>query len=1010
MQAFFKQLSAHRRKLIGLTSFLTLYGLAGFLLLPWYLERQLLNVTQDRLALSSSVESIYFNPFSFYFEMNELVLNELDETPFFSLTHVHANFQVSRLLLLKAQLSDVSVDGVELNFSRQSASENTLTTLAQRWSDNHEDLDESLDPEDANPVNEEQVEISELPAVEILKLSITDFNVNLSDSSVVTPFQTTLELKQLLVDGLSTLPETRGTNDLVINFEQQSRLSANGDFSINPLQFDGTVMIDDFPVDIVSRYAQDSLPAKIDSGRFDLSFNYAADLAQADPTVVIDALFAKLSSLSITENGTTEPFVELNSLALSNTAINIPDNSVALESLTLDTLNFAATLDNNKQLNLQRMVEALTNSLSGLEPAELAQQSLAETSSTAATPWSVDLETFIIQNTAIVIRDESLEEIFTLSTSIDGSIERISTEPNRRFPIALNLGLSSGGELNLQGEVQAIPELDMSANVSITDLDLTVLQPYINEFSFAELQRATLGLDAELAANSSDPFSFRGGMSLQNLSASDSQLSETLMAFDSLAIDAMSFSTANNSFEISEIALQSLFARVIINEDGSSNIGRSIKTAQTEIADELTNESESVLRTNDATTPPLTITVGRVRIDDGAADFTDRNLPIVFNANIANLSGSAEGFATNTVQATNINLEGEVDEFGLVRINSVLRPFAVTDQSEVKVSFTNISMPAMSPYVIKFAGREIIEGSVDLELYYDIKSGELQANNQLVLSDLRLGEKIEHPDAIDLPLDLALALLKDGNGVIDLEIPITGDVNDPEFIFGPAIRRAMSNVLTNIVAAPFRLLGGLIGSGDDSLDRIRFLPGRSDIAAPEREVLVKLKEALQLRPQLVLEVPPITAPQDIAALKTSAVNQRIDAALELTQGSEELLTTRRRTVLETLYLASAAATSITEIQQLHTAIADVVDPAVETSSTFDIIAYNSDLRQRLIDSETLAESELEALANSRANAVSSFLLGDGSLSTQRIRSLEIRETDLDEGGWLIMAFELSSSN
>jgi anionic cell wall polymer biosynthesis LytR-Cps2A-Psr (LCP) family protein len=159
-----------------------------------------------------------------------------------------------------------------------------------------------------------------------------------------------------------------------------------------------------------------------------------------------------------------------------------------------------------------------------------------------------------------------------------------------------------------------------------------------------------------------------------------------------------------------------------------------------------------------------------------------------------------------------------------------------------------------------------------------------------------------------------------------------------------------------------------------------------------------------------LEVPPVTAPKDMTALKTSAVNQRIDGALELTQESEELLTARRRAVLETLYLASSSATPLTEIQRLHTAMADVVDPAIETSSTFDIIAYNSDLRQRLIESETLAGSELEALANSRANAVLSFLLDDGSLSAQSIRLLESSETDLDEDGWLIMTFELSSNN
>lgn len=1012
MQAFYKQLSIHRRKLIGLGTAIAIYGLAGFFLLPWYLEKQLLNISQDRLDLNFSVESIYFNPFSFYFEINELVLNELDETPLFSLSHAHTNLQASRLFLLKAQLAEVSIDGVELSFNRKSASENTLTTLAQRWSNSSQ----NLSPETAEPTNEEQAEETELPAVEIIKLSITNFNANLSDNSLITPFQTTVGITQIQIDGFSTLPDTHGTNNAVIDFEQQSQLNASGEFSINPLQLNGTVSLDDFPVDIVSRYAQDSLPASIDSGRIRFDFNYAADFAQASPAIVIDELFAELSALSVTENGTAEPFAELDSLAVANTTIRIPDNSVELESLTLESLSLAATLNNNKQLNLLRMLESFTASLLSAEQEELEEET--STKSEAATaPWSVDLATFNIQNTSLVAQDESLEQLFILSSSINGSIASISTEPNRRFPFDLNLSLGSGGELILKGDLQALPELDLNANVEVSELDLAVLQPYINEFSFAELERGTLALDAVLAVNSADPFSFRGSLSLLNLSASDSQLDEKLVAFDSLEIDAMNFSRAANNFEISEIALQSLFARVIINEDGSSNIGRSIKPAQTESDENIERDEVSPeinAQSSESDSAPMAITVGSVRINNGAANFTDKDLPIVFNANIANLNGSAEGFATNTVQATKVDLEGQVDEFGLVQISSVIRPFAFTEQSEVRVNFTNISMPAMTPYVIKFAGREIIEGNIDLELYYDINSGALQANNQLVLSDLRLGEKIEHPDAMDLPLDLALALLKDGNGVIDLEVPITGDVNDPEFNFGPAIRRAMANVLTNIVTAPFKLLSGLVGSGDDSLDSIRFLPGRADIAAPEREVLVKLKEALQLRPQLVLEIPPVTAAEDITALKTNVVNQRIDAALELTQESEELLTTRRRTVLENLYLAAAAASpnpaaSLTEIQQLHTA-ADAIDPAVETKAALDIIAYNSELRQRLIDLETLTVAELETLANARANAVSNFFLDDGSLSAQRIQLLESGESELDEDGWLIMTFKLSSNN
>lgn len=1024
MQGLYKQFSNHRRKLISIFAFLVLYSLAGFLLLPWYLEKQLVSITQDRLALNSSVDNIYFNPFSFYFEINDVVINELDGKNLLKLSHFNTNFQASRLLLLKAQLANVTLDGMELNFERLSQTDNTLTVLAKHWAnsspqDSINDTSSELSADSELLTDEEAVPSNRLPAIEILSLSLKNINANLTDSSLPTAFKTTVGIQSLQIDSFSTILDARGTNQITIDFEQQSQLTVNGDFGINPLQFDGTVSLDNFPADIASRYAQDTLPARIDSGRVNIEFDYFANLAETVPAIVLDNVMVELQTLAITENNTAAPFAELHSVAIANAELNIPENSIHLESLILDGFELDAELNNEKQLNLLRMVESLEASLALTAPSQLDEPEVSANVSADATPWRAHLDSFVIRDTNLSFRDESLEQLFTLTSTLNGSIDNISTQENSSFPLDLNVRLGSGGDILVNGDVQVIPELTLNSTVSITDLDLTVAQPYINEYVFAELQRGVLEIDAQLAATSTDPFSFRGSLSLRDLTASDSQLDETLVAFDSLAIDAMNFSTTANSFEISEVSLSSLFARVIINEDGSSNISRSIKPPAAS-PNLNTNSTPNLAEQN---SPPLAITVGQVRIDNGSANFTDRDLPIVFNANISSLSGSAEGFATNTSQPTNINLEGEVDEFGLVQINSVLKPFAVTDQSQIQVNFTNINMPAMTPYVIKFAGREIAEGTVDLILNYDVESGELQANNQLILNNLKLGERIESPDAIDLPLDLALALLKDGNGVIDLEIPITGDVNDPEFNFGPAIRRALSNVFTNIVAAPFRLLGNLVGSGENSLESIRFLPGRTDIAAPEREVLVKLGEALQLRPQLMLDIPPVNAAQDSTALKTAAVNKRIDDALELTQSSNELLTTRRRIVLENLYLTSTLVVSLSEIQRLHTPAQDptsITSDTVQASTSspntglenpvLDIIAYNNDLRRRLIDQEALAATALQSLANARATAVTQFLVSDGGISPQRIRLSELNESELDENGWLSMVFELSSSN
>jgi hypothetical protein len=373
------------------------------------------------------------------------------------------------------------------------------------------------------------------------------------------------------------------------------------------------------------------------------------------------------------------------------------------------------------------------------------------------------------------------------------------------------------------------------------------------------------------------------------------------------------------------------------------------------------------------------------------------------------LSGTADGFATTSSQPMEISLEGQVDEFGLVQIETSLNPFDVTQQSQVSLIFRNLDMPAMSPYVIKFAGREIADGRVDVDLVYNIEASELQANNQVVLRDLTLGERVEHPDAMDLPLDLAIALLKDGNGVINLEVPISGNIDDPEFSFGPVIRQAISNILTSIVASPFRLLGNLIGSDSDELDRIKFLPGRSDVAAPEQLTLQQLHTALLQRTQLTLEIPPLTGEADVLALQTDLVTNKIDSLTDQSVDNQASLTDRRLVVLESLYNQGNMAPSLEEIRLLHLVESEQLNPLSGTpivTSELDTLVYSADLRERLIADEPISETELSDLANARMDSVIQFLVGLGDINTGRFLQLDSQTSELDEDGWLTMEFEI----
>ena len=229
--------------------------------------------------------------------------------------------------------------------------------------------------------------------------------------------------------------------------------------------------------------------------------------------------------------------------------------------------------------------------------------------------------------------------------------------------------------------------------------------------------------------------------------------------------------------------------------------------------------------------------IQRLRIQNAKLDFTDLSLRPQFSAKIYELNGVVTGLSSNRDSRSQIELEGRVDEFGLARIRGVLNPFVPRNNTDVNVVFKNVDMVSASPYSMKFAGYKIAEGKISLDLQYKVRNGQLEGANQIVIDKLTLGERVDSPDALKLPLELAIAILKDSNGRIDLGLPVSGNMNDPQFSYGAIIWKAISNVLTKIVTAPFRALGSLFGISGEKLEAIDFDPGSDRLLPPEREKL-----------------------------------------------------------------------------------------------------------------------------------------------------------------------------
>ncbi len=352
-----------------------------------------------------------------------------------------------------------------------------------------------------------------------------------------------------------------------------------------------------------------------------------------------------------------------------------------------------------------------------------------------------------------------------------------------------------------------------------------------------------------------------------------------------------------------------------------------------------------------------------------------------------------------------------MDEFGLASIEGRLRPLAFQHLTELDLQFRNLDVPSLSPYVIKFAGRRIDDGAMDVDLSYTITANQLQGDNALRLRDLVLGDEVPHPEAMDLPLGLAVALLKDRNGVIDLEVPVTGDLGHPEFNYGSVIRTALGNIIRNIVTAPFRFLSSLVGGAEDTdIGTLAFRPGRADLAPPEQEKLLTLSSALRERPQLFLELAGVhDAVLDTPQLQQQFLDRRVDEVLAQAAAAAVVPAPTRRSVLEAFHREAdlrlqgeaTVEESLAALQASYTRAAADNAPAM-----LDELAYNEALRRALLPVEPVTEADLAALANARAQAVVTQLAATEPELAPRLQVLDAVAVSALPDGWLPLALEL----
>ena len=353
---------------------------------------------------------------------------------------------------------------------------------------------------------------------------------------------------------------------------------------------------------------------------------------------------------------------------------------------------------------------------------------------------------------------------------------------------------------------------------------------------------------------------------------------------------------------------------------------------------------------------PWSFALPQIAISDSQIDFMDESLPINFRTVIGNLNGEVLGIHSDPGVQAQVDMRGTVDGYAPVVLKGTAAPMKTPPALDLDLGFTGVDLALLTPYSANYAGYKIESGVMNLDLQYLMKDSMLDGNNSLKIDHLKLGERVDSEDAVDLPLELALALLTDSNGVIEMEVPVKGNVDDPSFDVGSVVAKAFVNIITKAVTAPFKLLGSLVGSEED-LQRIQFAIGSSELDEGARTKLNQLNSALQQRPQLTLVITgQLSLEADRKRLQWQTLQQQL-LKEGLTEEDIRNKTNAWEKAMEQRYLAMG------QTQGEGLSMAEKADAV--TAAT------------------TIPDSELEELAEARAVAVKSYLVNEAGMGPDR---------------------------
>jgi len=591
-----------------------------------------------------------------------------------------------------------------------------------------------------------------------------------------------------------------------------------------------------------------------------------------------------------------------------------------------------------------------------------------------------------LKNSRFDFKDLRHEPIHLSIKHINTHIKDVTLDERQHIPFSFSHATPSKGDVKGWGVVRLKP-FRLNLNLKAKQVDLRPYMPYVKPFVNLDMKSSYLSSTIKLNLNKGKRMrvSVKGDLSLQKIDLYHAIKKERLMRVDEIRIDA--FAYQKNYLKINKILIHRPYNKIAIDENRSTNFDGLIPKAQL-------SSPQNKKKVSQQKESNFVYMVGEVRVNEGEMDFSDLSLPLMFQTHIDHLDGDVVAISSDPNETMHIKLDGVVDTYGIARIAGSLISAEPTKSTNITVDFKNIDVTAFSPYSGKFIGRKIQNGKLWLDLGYKIDNSVLKSYNKIKMKNLELGEEVESDEASDLPVGLAIALLKDGDGYIDVSVPVEGNVDDPNFKYGAAAWKAVGNLVVGIVSSPFKFLGSTLGIDAEEMAKISFDLGSAKLLAPEKEKLDNLINVFATRPELGLRLTPSYLKEE----DTKALQRQKLYALALEKFDNSSERTSKHAFIKKLYLKNFSKKAYELMYEKSKAILQADEVLDERLFREEVAALTA--------IQVITVQELNTLALQRSKSIKQYLYSKGFEQDRITQNEKVKTVEEVEDNGYVMALEV----